>query len=183
VADGADQTKSDAIEVADPLAPRRRNVRWLDAIVSTLIGVAVAWVLGVAAPSLLVAAGVVDQRPSAAAPVVRRSDPPGLFREHDFDPDDDSGPVDPRSRGRADRERRVPPFDGDRDGGSRALGLARRELTLVDGPEEGAVPIGRVPAGEVVLLLRDVDDWLLVIYSGADGTAMGWVQKNAIAVR
>lgn len=63
--------------------------------------------------------------------------------------------------------------------GSIRTALAKRDVTLRDGPREGGVEIGAIKAGDQVVLIREVGAWALVVHSGN----MGWAPKSEITVR
>lgn len=63
------------------------------------------------------------------------------------------------------------------------MALARKTLMLVDRAEHGAQIIGKVRAGDMIMIVKEQGDWALVVHSGSDDVSMGWVEKSDIAVR
>lgn len=105
-----------------------------------------------------------DERPS-----------PPLFgdRGHPFQGDDpgtsDVEPGDEPGGGAAE----------ERKEGSIRLGLARKTLTLYAEPGGSGEVLGKIEAGEQVVIMKEAGPWALVFQSGK----MGWTKKSEIAVR
>ncbi len=64
-----------------------------------------------------------------------------------------------------------------------AMGLVRRTIKLVTNPKDPSEVTGNLKAGELVMILKETDGWLLVASSSTEGVVMGWVKKSEIAVR
>jgi hypothetical protein len=92
-------------------------------------------------------------------------------REHLFQGDDPgAGEVEPDREPSAAEERRE---------GSIRLGLARKTLTLYAEPGGAGEALGKIEAGEQVVIIKEAGPWALVFQSGN----MGWTKKSEIAVR
>jgi hypothetical protein len=63
--------------------------------------------------------------------------------------------------------------------GSIRLGLARKTLTLYAEPGGSGEVLGKIEAGEQVVIMKEAGPWALVFQSGK----MGWTKKSEIAVR
>jgi hypothetical protein len=115
--------------------------------------------------------------------------PPPLFHE---DTDDEEDP--------ADDPMRPPSLPGIHGGGmpvapgmepapaesgkpSVRLGATRHGLKLRQSPGESAEITGSVRAGELVMIMKDLGEWVLIMHSGEDDVSMGWTKRSEIAVR
>jgi len=63
------------------------------------------------------------------------------------------------------------------------VGLARHGLKLRERPGEGTEITGAVRAGEVVMIMKDLGEWVLIMHSGDDDVSMGWTKRSEIAIR
>ncbi|MFO0761483.1 MAG: hypothetical protein U0359_33700 [Byssovorax sp.] len=186
-------------------APRRRLT---DTLTGVLLFVATAGVLLSAAPSLLRAAGLgtlprddaeVRHGGHLALPEPPVGAPDHPIFSHGTDEDDDEGPgprfVNPHGGalplGPAPGPGKDPlaapePRDrsGEKSDGKRARpAVARRALALFSDPGGGGEILGEVRAGDLVMIGKELGDWVLVAHDGDDGVVMGWTKKSEIAFR
>ncbi len=180
-------------EVATPAKPApARPARTLDTLTLLAILAATVVVFASAGPALLRAAGVGPRVSSSPlhGPVGHGplSGPrPGWTA----DDDDDEGAL-PLPRGGSDRAdpfldgprpRANEPREGARSGeGMRAAVVRKKTKLLIEGAE-GADVIGEVNAGDSVFVVKETEDWALVLRNGEDGVAMGWTKKSQLAIR
>ncbi len=159
---------------------RARPAIWIDRLTTALLALSVGVVSGVAGPALLRAAGVplpsfateeaTDPHavsPHAFPPIALPHQAPQLLQSPELfvDPDADG-----------DGDDMPPP-------GAPEVGLTRDTLTLHERPSGSSDVVGHLPEGEMVTILRSVDDWVLVYFSGPTGALLGYVKKSEIAVR
>lgn len=181
-------------------APRAKG-RWTDTLTGLLLCVAAGGVIIAAAPALLRAAGLAG--PSRDEPELRTGgrlalpQPPvggpghPIFSHGEDDEDDDRpGPLfaDPRTEGRhsgaMESDPHPTPEPRASASGKRAqAGVARRTLELFEHPGQGGIVLGEVHKGDLVMIGKEVGDWVLVAHDGTDGVVMGWTKKSEIAVR
>ena len=153
-------------------ATQARAARWIDRLTTGVLALSVGVTAGVTLPALLRVAGgeTVDsfRAPPSLAPY------PGP-RQLLGSPDDvPEVLVDPDQEDEG--EDLAPP-------GALEIGLTRDALTLHDHPASAAAVTGRLPAGELVTILRVVGDWILVYHTGPAGPEVGYVKKSEVAVR
>lgn len=183
-------------------APARRRRPWTDTVSLLALAAAVTVVAIAATPSLLRLANVPGVGPHPGSGLSRvhprsgASGPRPIIIDDatgdDGDPVDDLEQLYPDPGNWPDKRDRdtdeddpgaiapaLPPPDGH---GAR-VGLARKALMLVDRAEAGAQVIGKVRAGEMIMIVKEQGDWALVVHSGSGDVSMGWVQKSDIAVR
>jgi hypothetical protein len=92
--------------------------------------------------------------------------------EHPYKGDDPGvGDVDPKADELGAAE--------ERKGSSVRLGLARKTLSLYAEPGGAGDVLGKIEAGEQVVIIKEAGPWALVFQSGK----MGWTKKSEIAVR
>jgi len=156
-------------------ATQARAARWIDRLTSGVLALSVGVTAGVTLPALLRVAGYEradsPRSPSSLLPYPGYPGPRDLLGS----PDDVAGVLvapDPEDDG----EDLAPP-------GALELGLTRDALTLHDHPASAAAVTGRLPAGELVTILRVVGDWILVYHTGPAGPEVGYVKKSEVAVR
>jgi len=166
-----------------------RPARTLDTLSALAILAATILLVASAGPALLRAAGV---GPQASSPL----DGPGVHgpsvgSRPAWPADDDEGALPlPRGGDRGDpvlggpRAGKPPePREGARPGeGMRSAVVRKRSKLLIEGAE-GADVIGEVMAGDAVFVVKETEDWALVLRNGDDGVAMGWTKKSQLAIR
>jgi len=67
--------------------------------------------------------------------------------------------------------------------GGVTMGRVSRSLELVAHPGEDATTTGTLKAGDVVMILKEDNGWVLVVHSSDEGVEMGWTRKSEVAVR
>ncbi len=170
-----------------PLPEPKRPSRWIDLTSFALVAVALGITTAAALPSLIqtLSRGATASAPLPSASAVNpftqepEARPRGGFV---FAPDDDSSDALPLQKPRARAHDTVPRAMG--TGGKNAvkLGLVRKDVPIYDAPGDGEV-LGKLRAGDTVMLVKELDDWLLVVSSSGTESAMGWVARGGISVR
>jgi uncharacterized protein YgiM (DUF1202 family) len=194
--------------VAPTRIPPPRNARWREVVSASLLLLAVAIVAVTASPVLFRAAGL-TRTATTARGVDSRRDPQTALgaderatRRPSFPVDDDDDELSPH-----DDLQRLYPEEGnwpgkrarDQERGQRGsgaadapgspssslrkelrVGLAEKPLQLRERPTEGSEVTGAVPQGEMVMILKESDGWVLVVH---DGSTAGWTRRSEIAVR
>jgi hypothetical protein len=167
-----------------------RPARTLDTLSALAIVAAALVVVASAAPALLRAVGVGPGSSSPQdAPIVHG---PATGSHPGWTADDDEEGALPLPRG---GDRGDPFLDGPRPGtanapregarpgdGMRSAVVRRRTKLLLEGAE-GADVVGEVMAGDAVFVVKETEDWALILRNGDDGVAMGWTKKSQIAIR
>lgn len=205
---GVGESKPSEDGAKAPSAPKQRpRFRLMDALTVLLLSLAVAGSLAAAGPALLRVAGV-GSPPNLVgsigagrlAPAEHPPVPRTFFAPPDEDEDEprvtelermypdgmwpgrNGRDPKPSARGRdpsgGDAHGKIPAL-----GKTTRLGLTQKPLTLFDSPGENGDVLGAVKAGELVMIVREVGDWALVVYEGADDVLMGWLKKSGIAIR
>ncbi|UQA54789.1 hypothetical protein [Polyangium aurulentum] len=168
-----------------------RPARTLDTLTALAIFAAAGLLVASAAPALLRAAGVGPGASSPQLAPVVHGPANGSHPAWSADDDDEEGAL-PLPRG---GDRGDPFLDGPRPGtagtpregakpgeGMRSAVVRRRTKLLLEGAE-GADVIGEVMAGDAVFVVKETEDWALVLRNGDDGVAMGWTKKSQLAIR
>lgn len=164
-----------------PDGPGGARARRINRLTGLLLLAAAAVVLVPTSPVLLYAAGVGVPRPPMQSAgkigrMLRRSPAVAPPWAHDQTAEDDA----PRLR--------LPDVE-DHDGeppdapARLRVGVAPRGLTLLDEPSQGGSRVGTIPAGEVVMILREAGGWALIAQNTDEGVIMGWARRSEIAVR
>lgn len=188
---GRDPRTPEGVTPAKP-APQR-PARTLDTLSLLAILAATVVLFASAGPALLRAAGVGPRVSSSPLHAPLGHGPadgplPGFTAD-----DDDEGALPPSRGGGSDRAdpfldgprpgKANEPRDGARNGeGMRAAVVRRKTKLLLEGAE-GADVIGEVNAGDSVFVVKETEDWALVLRNGEDGVAMGWTKKSQLAIR
>jgi hypothetical protein len=169
-----------------------RPARTLDTLTALAILAATVLLVASAGPALLRAAGVGPRASSPLdGPVMHGPSVGSRPAWPAGDDDDDEGAL-PLPRG-GDRDDPVlggplagkpqEPREGARPGeGMRSAVVRKRSKLLLEGAE-GADVIGEVMAGDAVFVVKETEDWALVLRNGDDGVAMGWTKKSQLAIR
>jgi hypothetical protein len=150
-----------------PADPRPRGARWLD-VVSTalLVGAFAALALG-AVPTVSHALGLIETR-TAGSPVMYH--PPGAGIGADLEEPSPTGLFEVPRLAEPDAKVR--------------LGEARRRLPLFTEPRAGAEVERELSPGDVLIVLREIDGWLLVIHQQhSPDQAIGWVDARDVEIR
>lgn len=186
---------------AAPAPARRRGIDRMNEAVTGLLAVSIGAVLFAAAPSVLQGLGLVPSQTRAKVAVAAPAAPrglPGLGRTL-FEDDEDDEVLDDLQRlypepgnfpripslgGRDDA--RVQSGRGVDDGvrvghDDARLGLTRSRLTIREQPETRASALGEVKEGELVMIVKELGDWVLVVHP--EDVLMGWTRKSGIAIR
>jgi hypothetical protein len=185
---------SDRTPAALPPHPPR-PARWLDRLSVALVCVGVLGAAAAAAPSILRATGVdvpavaTVSAPSAAPSATAAAPRPTNYAVDEnprFVPEGDEPRITELERlypdgmwpGQGSRERRelAAPSTKARKGHAGA------PLTVREKPDAASPLTGHVPAGETLLVIRELGDWTLVVHQGADGTTIGWAPRGLVAV-
>jgi hypothetical protein len=186
-----------------PAGPTRRRSPWLDRLTALVLLAATGAAVLAAAPALLQVAGL-GPGPGLTAHGGRAATPRAgaepSSREHPFTfavPDDDDDPhltelerLYPDGMWPGQRPDRHAPaaepgttIEESRPGPDRRrVGLVRHPITLRSDPGARGVVLGQVQAGEQVMIVKEVGEWVLVVHTGKT-VEMGWAKKSEIAVR
>jgi len=184
-------TQGPAPQGATPAKPASsRPARTLDTLTALAIVAAAGVLVASAAPALLRAAGVGPGSSSPPYAPIGHGPSSGSHPAWSADDDDEGALPLPRGGDRDD-----PILDGPRPGtlgapregarpgeGMRSAVVRRRTKLLLEGAE-GADVIGEVMAGDAVFVVKETEDWALVLRNGDDGVAMGWTKKSQLAIR
>lgn len=178
-----------------PSAPTGGTARWLNVVTTTVLGAAVLIVVAAAVPSLVRAGARSAGEPGAFPPPVREHHPTLLPRDHPRSfpfatdpaerPDDDDAP--PRALSPNDPRAAAPRLPGqDRDDDDPLAfgiksGVTLKPLLLRD-RRTGTV-LHTVKPGEPVSVLREEDEWLLVVHRATDDLVTGWARRSELLLR
>lgn len=75
------------------------------------------------------------------------------------------------------------PLDEDADPGDARLAVAVRDVVVRDRADERASPVGKVPRGELLIVIREDGAWAMVAHLGGEGATTGWVRRGDLAIR
>lgn len=160
-------------------APSRRRAS--DLLALALVATSVGVVSVSAAPSLARELGLTRaslSRREAAHPLIDRTI--GGGSPHD------GAPLAPGGRGHAGLPDLVaPPSDGgdENDPGDARLAVAVRDVVVREQADEGSSPVGKVPRGELLIVIREAGAWAMVAHLGGEGATTGWVRRGDLAIR
>jgi len=63
------------------------------------------------------------------------------------------------------------------------FGVVQKTITVLEKPTAGSRSLGELQRGDMVMVLKEAEDYALIAHSGDDGVVMGWAKKSEIAVR
>ena len=159
-------------------APSRRRAS--DLLALALVATSVGVVSVSAAPSLARELGLTRaslSRRESAHPLVDRT----IGSPHD------GVPLAPGGRGPAGLPDLVaPPSEGDgeeNDPGDARLAVAVRDVVVREQADEAGAPVGKVPRGELLIVIREAGAWAMVAHLGGEGATTGWVRRGDLAIR
>ncbi|WP_156338439.1 hypothetical protein [Chondromyces crocatus] len=167
-----------------PLTIDERPPRWTDRVTFLLLFATAAVLFSAALPAVLRLSGIGPQVPpvmrAERLPLLdrdtRRRPLPAPPRRSLFAPEEDQEELEPPSWGR--------PQDADRDTDSPlTMALARRRFRLFADPSSDATTVGTAEAGDQLMVMKSVGDWVMVLRSSAEGVVMGWTRRSDVAIR
>lgn len=79
----------------------------------------------------------------------------------------------------------APPDDLATDDGAAdaRLAVTVRDVVVRERADDGAAPLGRVGAGELLIVIRETGAWAMVAHLGEEGSTTGWVRRGDLAIR
>ncbi len=79
----------------------------------------------------------------------------------------------------------APPDDRatDDDTPDARLAVTVRDVVVRERADDGAAPLGRVGAGELLIVIRETGAWAMVAHLGEEGSTTGWVRRGDLAIR
>lgn len=162
-----------------PAPSRGARRRASDLLALALVATSVGVVSASAAPSVARELGL------TSASLSRRA-PPHPLVDRTI-----GSPHDPRPRGgRGDlpglADRGAPstdPLGEDADPGDARLAVAVRDVVVRDRADDRASPVGKVPRGELLIVIREDGAWAMVAHLGGEGATTGWVRRGDLAIR
>lgn len=160
-------------------APSRRRAS--DLLALALVATSVGVVSVSAAPSLARELGL-----TRASLSRRESAHPLIDRTIGGSPHD-GAPLAPGGRGPSGLPDLVaPPSEGDadeNDPGDARLAVAVRDVVVREQADEAGAPVGKVPRGELLIVIREAGAWAMVAHLGGEGATTGWVRRGDLAIR
>lgn len=79
----------------------------------------------------------------------------------------------------------APPGDDEpgEDPGDARLAIAVRDVVVRDRADERGATLGKVPRGELLIVIREAGAWAMVAHLGGEGSTTGWVRRGDLAIR
>ena len=173
-----------AADPAAPVSPVQSRLRWME-ITTRLFLMAGLAIFAWAAMSVFIrpiARKLIAEPKYSRVPVEVQepgTNPSPLDFYRDDDDEEDIVPM-PRGRGKPEPSPRVEDFHDDepeRQGKNKLMpGTARKDSKLYGQPSEKSVEIGEVNAGESIFVMKESEDWVLVLRG--QGAMLGWMRRD-----